>query len=594
MSSAALAADYHVSPDGTDAGDGSQSNPWKTLAHAATQVAENDVINLTAGTFVETANADFPLGVDLIGAGSDQTTLKWGGQTELYEGAWRFVSDGPVDGNHIISDMTIDGDNIAGFNAIEIIYRNNVTVERMIFRDCDHAALRIHGEKEPGWPDNLHTDPTTYVTGFILRHSEFYECGRAESYGAGGVIFVATLEGAQIHNNRMVNEVKQSYGIKGWFGRGFFKGVKIFDNYFQIAQLTSGIWSGTAFAIELKTPFANTEIFNNFSYNCFSLVWPHKDTFAERTIYVHHNTIINTGTDLAIEATMPNSEIAYNYIYDGSNQAIAIWRATKPDEAATWTRDNAFVHHNVIENTEKINDQYFLDMAGEMDNVRIYNNTMMTSSAIVSFYGPHSYTNIDIRNNLFMDIGGSRLIKFSTTDATVDSFTFRDNMATEYSGGYWLWGYHKPEMPNSDTVSIDEQVVSDPGLVMTGEAHSLERFRPSSANAAVVDAGVDVGLPYEGSAPDIGAFEYGNTEMTIGADTSSWDDPVSISQAPQQGPQGALPQVRSATAKTRSAARFDLQGRSAQGVRRTRVAGFEIIVDEHGIIHRQVYTEAVK
>jgi hypothetical protein len=42
---------FYVSPDGDDAADGSQTHPWRTLAHAAKQLKPNTVIRLRAGTY---------------------------------------------------------------------------------------------------------------------------------------------------------------------------------------------------------------------------------------------------------------------------------------------------------------------------------------------------------------------------------------------------------------------------------------------------------------------------------------------------------------------------------------------------------------
>lgn len=57
------------------------------------------------------------------------------------------------------------------------------------------------------------------------------------------------------------------------------------------------------------------------------------------------------------------------------------------------------------------------------------------------------------------------------------------------------------------------------GLASAREADgSLPRlpFMRLAANSKLIDAGVDVGLPYVGTAPDLGAFEYGATEPMNG------------------------------------------------------------------------------
>lgn len=41
-------------------------------------------------------------------------------------------------------------------------------------------------------------------------------------------------------------------------------------------------------------------------------------------------------------------------------------------------------------------------------------------------------------------------------------------------------------------------------------------FAPASATANVVDRGMNVGLPFLGAAPDLGALEYGQTPWQVG------------------------------------------------------------------------------
>ncbi len=48
---------------------------------------------------------------------------------------------------------------------------------------------------------------------------------------------------------------------------------------------------------------------------------------------------------------------------------------------------------------------------------------------------------------------------------------------------------------------------ADPQLALTG-GKPTAYYHPAGASSPVVDAGVDVGLPFEGRAPDIGAYEW--------------------------------------------------------------------------------------
>src|SRR5258706_15547930 len=74
-----LANVFYVTVTGNDAsGDGTASNPWKTLMYAVTKVAANQghTIQVGAGTFVENGLVEVPLGVSILGAGKDVTIFK--------------------------------------------------------------------------------------------------------------------------------------------------------------------------------------------------------------------------------------------------------------------------------------------------------------------------------------------------------------------------------------------------------------------------------------------------------------------------------------------------------------------------------------
>lgn len=69
-------ATYYISPSGNDStGNGSQGNPWQTIAKAITASASGDTINLAAGTYTwPTATQNIP-GRTFIGQGIDKTVV---------------------------------------------------------------------------------------------------------------------------------------------------------------------------------------------------------------------------------------------------------------------------------------------------------------------------------------------------------------------------------------------------------------------------------------------------------------------------------------------------------------------------------------
>jgi len=140
--SAALRPDYYVDDDGSnETGDGTISNPWKTITHALAQIlppAEDDlvVVHVAEGTYDVTLGEVFPLlvknRVSLIGKGADVTVLDSGGTASVVKcvgitetttsiegftiknghaekGGGIFISAGssPVIENNVISDNSV-------------------------------------------------------------------------------------------------------------------------------------------------------------------------------------------------------------------------------------------------------------------------------------------------------------------------------------------------------------------------------------------------------------------------------------------------------------------------------------------------------
>jgi hypothetical protein len=72
---------------------------------------------------------------------------------------------------------------------------------------------------------------------------------------------------------------------------------------------------------------------------------------------------------------------------------------------------------------------------------------------------------------------------------------------------------------DSDFMSVDTTGVRDPRKA-DGSLPDVN-FMHLAAGSDLIDAGVDVGIPYSGSAPDLGAFEYG---MPIPSDVKSGNE----------------------------------------------------------------------
>jgi parallel beta-helix repeat protein len=123
--------------------------------------------------------------------------------------------------------------------------------------------------------------------------------------------------------------------------------------------------------------------------------------------------------------------------------------------------------------------------AGEIKNVDIINNTLYNNE-----YGGirlENCQNIRVHNNILVSTRGDHIGR----DAMTQNLTVDHNL-------YW------PAPIRLDNIDPGEHLIADPEFISAADTN----FRLKDTSPAI-DWGVDMGLPYSGSAPDLGAFEYG-------------------------------------------------------------------------------------
>ncbi|MGD8912014.1 MAG: DUF5060 domain-containing protein [Candidatus Thiodiazotropha sp.] len=118
--------------------------------------------------------------------------------------------------------------------------------------------------------------------------------------------------------------------------------------------------------------------------------------------------------------------------------------------------------------------------------VTIYNAIAHNNGVNINFSGDNPASNLIIKNTISM--GASDSLQASLTDISANS---------------WQDGRSADE---SDFVSVDIDELLMPRQA-DGSLPDVNYFKLVDGSD-LIDAGVDVGLPYSGSAPDIGAFEF--------------------------------------------------------------------------------------
>ncbi|MGD8914880.1 MAG: right-handed parallel beta-helix repeat-containing protein, partial [Candidatus Thiodiazotropha sp.] len=124
--------------------------------------------------------------------------------------------------------------------------------------------------------------------------------------------------------------------------------------------------------------------------------------------------------------------------------------------------------------------------------VTIYNAIAHDNGRNINFSSKNQASKLTIKNTI--SIGGSNSLKASSTDIEANN---------------WQDGHSAEE---SDFVSMDIDELLKPRKA-DGSLPDVKYFKLVD-NSDLIDAGVDVGLPYNGSAPDIGVFESGGSSPT--------------------------------------------------------------------------------
>ncbi|MBL7858603.1 MAG: hypothetical protein JNM57_13015 [Cyclobacteriaceae bacterium] len=511
-----LISNYYVSPAGEDNPDrGSIEKPFKTLAYAATQVPadENDTIVLLAGTFIETEPAVIPLGVNVTGAGQDKTILSSTGvaiprDVDPKSSQYKFWYDGsliqlvsphrssprnnnspalpPANGNQVISNLTIDGNTKSLKAGVWVENRSNVELHHLTFKNLAQRGAVVAGGNK-----NWFVYPEYYLKDIRIHDCVFINSGKDLPDESLGNLNIAQLDGAEIYN--ITIQDNEGYGIKFIYD-GYFKNTKIHDCTISLNE-SDAKW-GEDIAIELWNIGPGNEIYRINCNTWLSLV-NHPEIFGSpngtENMHVREVKIIDqdgNSNKEAVEIGAPGIEVSHSYI-ENKGFGMAIW---------DMGRKNITIRNTIFYNTTQ-KENWASGAAIYIDNSRswmfqdihIYNNVFDTHKvAIKATFTGAGISNVQIKNNAFLNVGQSELEAMGSTISFFNNLKFKEGSAT--------WS-------TSGTTALGDNVIGAPLFNNTGSRWDTF-YRPSTINSFVVDKGINVGLPFSGSAPDIGAFEF--------------------------------------------------------------------------------------
>lgn len=501
---------YYVSGTGSDiSGDGTTYKPWKTLTHAVAKVAANHghTIQIGAGTFVENGLVEVPLGVSIVGAGVDVTVLKAVSSFHYHPADPGYSTDkflislsgiNASDGNQTLRDFTIDGDSKQLHGGIYVRYRNNVNIDEVKVQNTNYAGIWLWDVKD-----------------CQISNTQLINCSWGNTGDSSGALNLGNLERVEISNLNI--DENTGYGIKALGPDGYndIFYLKIHDCQVSVAPF--GLWNnGTApnIAIELwQSTLIGCEIYNSNVDNTISLVNGAVPPSGIQTIRVHHNTLdIDTrahGAGYGIELSIHDAEVDHNYFLKG-NYGIVNW----DNPMQNWN-----IHHNTFYALQEttIGDVIRSQWSG-LHGVKFYNNTIeFTGTQTMNVIGVYGGTseNIDIKNNL-----------------VINSNTGYNNYPNEliHTQNGALVSTNSLQVLSNSTANLEPGDLLDSilGLPLVNPLINLTNLanpsvtkggnRPTpyyvpAVGSSLIDAGRDVGFPYAGAAPDIGAFEAGSIQV---------------------------------------------------------------------------------
>jgi hypothetical protein len=544
---------YYVSSKGTD-GDmvsGLSDHPWKSLAYACTRVtAPGDVIHIS-DEITETSQSILPVGVSIEGDGTGVSVIKSHVGSPLFTISLTSDNEG-TDGNQHISNIKMDGDNLAGFGAIGVDRRMNVEITRCSFVDFDHYGVGFNG-KPTGIAEG--EMPDKYATGNSFHDNLVDNCSGyfppSEPLKGEGkyALGITGQENMQIYNNTLI-QTKRPAGSNGFLIKGvpgYNKDIKIHNNILTKAPYDNLTWD---FAIEMWMSRGGIEIYGNIIKGAIDLsgdasfgtgvstikgsyeygAWIHNNIIGQDSLSIYNNTY-----GILIEQSASDVIIEKNYI---KNTWIPLYfPLISKNDGTGRSLTNIRISYNICDQIgQKSGGGSGLpgygisfpkeDIGFTCDNVKIWNNVIIAHEGGISPYwgivlpSIGRATNISVKNNIVTGFRNYAVFGHGQPGYTLDNLSVETNIF--YRNGVDSVGFYQI-LPTNKIVQNNFSV--DPSFVALHDFHL-------SPGSPAIDHGADVGLTNDfeakavpfGLFPDIGAYEYGSA---VGSVINRWQSKAS-------------------------------------------------------------------
>ena len=496
------------------------------------RVTPGDIIHVNAGTYTEVTQSKLAVGVSIEGVGVTsiiKSHISTAGTFTILDSS---TSQGTA-GNQHISGIKMDGDALTGWAAIRIYQRSNVQVY-----NCTFVDFQIYGVGFWGFPATAGggaTPPTTYATGNEFHDNIITNCsgvtnpGNRSSATFQYALGVDGQEGMQIYNNTLT-QTSRALGYNGFLIKGvmgYNRGVKIYKNTLNRGDQGDFTLSWD-FAIELWDCRGGVEIYNNqikggIDIGGYNTV---KELSYTYSVYIHNNTIGQDSVHVSeqylgvdLEQNVLDVNMDSNLIQNVSTGILFA------QNGGSKTVSNINIRRNVITNlgiTLANGNGFGIDWNADassntVNNINIFNNVISGHvGSNLTMYGINlpdigAAKNISIRNNIVKGFSMYPVRGVGGSGISIDTLSIENNIF--YLNGNSNLPSYSGLTPTHNTTQ--NNLTSDPLFVAFGTDFHLQATSPA------IDAGIYVGLPFNGSAPDIGAYEYDQPPTAnAGADQS--------------------------------------------------------------------------
>ncbi|MBN2843824.1 MAG: hypothetical protein JXM68_12095 [Sedimentisphaerales bacterium] len=422
-----------------------------------------------------------------------------------------------TDGNQSISYLMFDGNSLTGTRAILVVYRDSVIIHDITVKDFSAKGVDFDGVSSG--------EPTTYSTG-----NKIYNCTFQNTTARSGAIVACGQSGMEIYNNTLEGYQRalgHDVTLIGMVG-GYNKGLLFHDNDLYMSPIyfdsdgTTALWG---FHFESWDVMGGHQIYDN-TFTGGHVAIDVGGTFNVKGSYDYswdiYNNTFQQLTNYASEVTGTFAAI----IYEGGVQDLIIrenrfknwmWGIQSSILQSPRSHERIYVYNNLFDNMGWGDDAWdFAIYLGQgvadavTEDIYIYNNTVNSVSTglsgIVLLNSTYTVDRIYIKNNILTKSVSYGAVCFWDGAGTIDSVFVEHNC--------WYGNNDTTYYRNGKTISnsvFSDNITGSP-LFKSNETY---RLRPTSP---CIDAGIDVDLTTDywghripqGTAPDIGACEYGN------------------------------------------------------------------------------------